>query len=69
MVPSNFFCLNPTTVKVVLLLGLWLLLGCDKNDINGLTSTSVTDIFAARTLDAWNKICTDGLKNIYPWPH
>ena len=23
--------LNPTTVMVVLLLGLWLLLGCDKN--------------------------------------
>ena len=26
---QRLLCLNPTTVKVVLLLGLWLLLGCD----------------------------------------
>ena len=26
---QRLLCLNPTTVMVVLLLGLWLLLGCD----------------------------------------
>ena len=30
---QRLLCLNPTTVMVVLLLGLWLLLGCD-NSIN-----------------------------------
>ena len=29
MVSQRLFSLNPTTVRVVLLLGLWLLLGCD----------------------------------------
>ena len=28
---QRLLSLNPTTVMVVLLLGLWLLLGCDKN--------------------------------------
>ena len=28
---QRLLCLNPTTVMVVLLLGLWLLLGCDKS--------------------------------------
>ena len=28
---QQLLCLNPTTVLVVLLLGLWLLLGCDNN--------------------------------------
>ena len=31
---QQLFCLNPTTVKVVLLLGLWLLLGFDKKLAN-----------------------------------
>ena len=30
-VPSD--CVNPNTVMVVLLLGLWLLLGCDNNSL------------------------------------
>ena len=29
---QRLLSLNPTTVMVVLLLGLWLLLGCDKKD-------------------------------------
>ena len=32
--------LNPTTVIVVLLLGLWLLLGCDNYDIQALAGES-----------------------------
>ena len=31
---QRLLSLNPTTVLVVLLLGLWLLLGCDNNDEN-----------------------------------
>ena len=31
MVSQRLLSLNPTTVMVVLLLGLWLLLGCDNN--------------------------------------
>ena len=31
---QRLLCLNPTTVMVVLLLGLWLLLGCDNIDCN-----------------------------------
>ena len=30
---QRLLCLNPTTVMVVLLLGLWLLLGCDNISI------------------------------------
>ena len=32
VVSQRLLGLNPTTVLVVLLLGLWLFLGCDKND-------------------------------------
>ena len=31
---QRLLCLNPTTVMVVLLLGLWLLLGCDNRFFN-----------------------------------
>ena len=36
----QLLCLNPTTVMVVLLLGLWLLLGCD-NNLSTLTYSSM----------------------------
>ena len=32
---QQLLCLNPTTVTVVLLLGLWLLLGCDNFEVCG----------------------------------
>ena len=41
VVSQRLLSLNPTTVLVVLLLGLWLLLGCD-NSSCGVTSTVMT---------------------------
>ena len=39
---QRLLCLNPTTIMVVLLLGLWLLLGCDNSNIYNYMLTSVT---------------------------
>ena len=42
---QRLLSLNPTIVQVVLLLGLWLLLGCDNYDIQALAGESDTKIF------------------------
>ena len=57
---QRLLSLNPTTVMVVLLLGLWLLLGCDKKFITFIT------------VNTWNQVCTLSprvrqLLNIIQW--
>ena len=43
---QRLLCLNPTTVNVVLLFGLWLLLGCDKTRaVKKICQTELVQIF------------------------
>ena len=55
---QRLLCLNPTTVMVVLLLGLWLLLGCD-NNVDAEYRKSIGDIIL------WN---TPVIKDKDVWP-
>ena len=61
---QRLLSLNPTTVLVVLLLGFWLLLGCDKNVPSaspaGTPSATTKSLGAGRShqiLDSCIKVC------------
>ena len=53
---QRLLCLNPTTVLVVLLLGLWLLLGCDNKLLKKILIMDQQILFA--------KIRTNGIHHI-----
>ena len=59
---QRLLSLNPTTVMVVLLLGLWLLLGCDKNISDNLMIPCISEAFAGDHCIPGVTVCTRPLK-------